>query len=311
MGVAKMRRRKMLAKKLEEEAEQSSPTTSTVDEALASGIKIAPKIPVIPVYMHILTIVLLFLAGLDVGIQQYHDDVIVHSEFAVKEYGIPFVQRKPWQPLTPLEVGGDSNKDAKRALEEEFMASSTTTNEKIQPKGVDKDEFDDDKEDEEYIPNIDPIFRVDLDEMTRGPGIFYSLARGAVAVHRMILYLVYYTPISIFNTLLSIPMALMKMPPALFLIALILRQIVGKIILGADIPEAKPDESAEKNNLEVISMAKNFVKSFLTTNFPTAYALYDGLVHLRSDMYIVICGVFCGMAWSHLSLPSTDGESLL
>jgi hypothetical protein len=104
-------------------------------------------------------------------------------------------------------------------------------------------------------------------------------------------------------------MALMKMPPALFLIALVLRQIVGKMILGANIPDPKPDESEEKNNIEVIGMAKNFVKSFLTTNFPTVYALYDGFVHLRSDMYIVICGVFCGLAWSHLSPPT--GESLL
>jgi hypothetical protein len=303
VGVAKMRRKMIAKKKLEEEAEETTATTAAavagggVDAATAVNVPL--KIPVVPVYMHILTIVLLFLAGLDVGLQQYHDDVVVHPETAIKEYGIPFVQRKPWQPLTPLSIG--QGNDVKRTLQDEYLTT-------IEPKGVDQDEFEDDdgKDEEEYVPNIDPIFRVDLDELTKGPGVLNTLARGAVAVHRMILWLVYYTPISFFRTLLSIPMALMKMPPALFLIALVLRQIVGKMVLGANIPERKPGDGEEKNNIEILSVAKNFIKNFLTSNFPTIFALYDALVHLRSDMYIVICGVFCGLAWSHLVSPSVD-----
>jgi hypothetical protein len=107
-----------------------------------------------------------------------------------------------------------------------------------------------------------------------------------------------------FNSILSVPLALIKMPPALFMIALGLRQILGKMILGASIPEPKPDSSEEKNNIEVLSMAKNFIKNFLSTNFPLLVGLYDMFVHLRSDMYIVLCGVFVGMAWSHLVPPA-------
>jgi hypothetical protein len=163
--------------------------------------------------------------------------------------------------------------------------------------------------DDDYVPNIDPLFRVDLDELTKGPGILNQLARGAIAVHRMILWLLYYTPIHVMNTLLAIPVALIKMPPALFLIALVLRQIVGKVILGAHIPEK--DNPEDKNNIEVIGMVKNVIKNFFATSFPTLTWAYDVFVHLRSDMYIVLCGVFCGMAWSHLTVPIVKMEGSL
>jgi hypothetical protein len=234
------------------------------------------------------------LAGLDVGIQQFHDDVVVHTETAIHEYGLPFVQRKPWEPLVR------KNRDGNRSLEEELLSPhESKTAEMV-------DEFGEVPADDEYVPNVDPLFRVDLDEMTRGPGILNQLARGAIAVHRMILWLLYYTPINVINTVLAIPMALIKMPPALFLIALGLRQIVGKVILGAHIPER--DSPEDKNNIELIGMAKNFVKSFFAKNFPALTWAYNVFVHLRSDMYIVLCGVFCGMAWSHLTAPILNIE---
>ncbi|KAG7362986.1 hypothetical protein IV203_026346 [Nitzschia inconspicua] len=307
MGVAKMRRKMVAKKKMEEgEGETNAYTanpTAAVDAAIASDPAVAKvmeiqKVPKFPIYMHIIIVILLFVAGLDVGIQQFHDDVVVHTETAIQEYGLPFVHRKPWEVLVPKE------KNTKRALLEEELLSSLDGN---GPRGVDpdavSDEFVEVLEEEEYVPNIDPLFGVDFDEMTKGPGIFNQMARGAIAIHRMILWMLYYTPLRMYNALLSIPASLMKMPPTLFLIALVLRQIVGKIILGAHIPDANTDGPEEKNNIEVIGMAKNFVKNFFVTNFPTLVWAYDVFVHLRSDMYIVLCGVFCGMAWSHLTLP--------
>ncbi|KAL3907384.1 MAG: hypothetical protein SGILL_008901, partial [Bacillariaceae sp.] len=225
---------------------------------------------------------------------QFHDDVVVHPKTAFDEYGLPFVKRNPFQPLAPPSTVND-------ALKEELLSSSDPS--KAIPKGVDQDEFGEVVLEGENVPNIDPLFGVDLDDLTNGPGIVNQMARGAVSIHRMILYVVYYTPISLFNTLLSIPMKLMEMPPALFLIAIGLRQLVGKVILGAHIPESKGGDNEEKNNIEVLGMAKNFVKNFFATNFPMLVWAYDVFCHLRSDMYIVLCGVFLGMAWSHLVTP--------
>ena len=94
----------------------------------------------------------------------------------------------------------------------------------------------------------------------------------------------------------------MQSPPGLFFAALILRQVVGKGV-GAGIPNVSEEEggdSAKQNNIEVISMAKNFVKNFFATSFPTLVTLYDVYTHVRTDMYVVLCGVFFGLAWTHL-----------
>lgn len=290
MGVAKMRRKMIAKKKIEEEEEAKT----AVDDADLAKFAAAKKVAIFPICMHILIVVLLFVAGLDVGIQQFHDDVVVHPKNAIEEYGLPFIKRNPFQPL----ASASTEKDAPKEV---LLSSSDQV--KALPKGVDQDEFAEVVVKGEAVPNIDPLFRVDLDELTKGPGIMNQMARGAVSIHRMILYVVYYTPISLFNTLLSIPVKLIEMPPALFLIAIGLRQLVGKVILGAHIPESKGDDSEEKNNIEVLSMAKNFVKNFFVTNFPTVVWAYDVFCHLRSDMYIVLCGVFLGMAWSHLVTP--------
>jgi hypothetical protein len=297
VGVAKMRR-KMIAKKNKEEEEASKTAVeTTAEKAEAARIAAAKKVAVFPILMHILIAVLLFLAGVDVGMQQFHDDVVVHPKTTLQEYGLPFVARNPFVP-----VDRNADEDVTSNLLKRDLLSSSDDRAKGVPKGVDhEDEFAEIRSDDESenVPNIDPLFRVDLDEMTKGPGFLKQMARGAVSIHRMILYIIYYTPINLINTAMSIPVGLMKMPPALFLIALSLRQVLGKMILGAFIPEARPDDNGEKNNIEVLSMAKNFVKNFFATNFPTLVWAYDVFCHLRSDMYIVLCGVFLGMAYSH------------
>merc|ERR1712238_172021 len=137
---------------------------------------------------------------------------------------------------------------------------------------------------------------VDLDEITEGPGFLNKFAKGAIAMHRIILWLIYYAPLSIFNSIISIP-------SSLFLSAIILRQVLGKMILGAAIPDVgnNTSDGKKQNKIEILSMAKNFVKNFFVASFPTLVTLYDVFVHLKSDMYIVLCGVFLGLAWTHLS----------
>jgi len=307
LGVARMRRQ-MLAKKRNDKVDSATETVKsassgktaegTVTDSVGKVRLPSFKIQTIPIYMHIFVIVLLFVAGFDVGIQQFHADVDVRFQVAFQEFGIPVVQRNPWQSLTKV----TAIKNAKRALVDELRQQ--TDGGKKSSSDLHDEFLEINLGEDEYIPNIDPIFGVDLDEMTEGPGILNKLAKGAISMHRIILWLFYYAPISIFNSILSIPSTLIQTPPTLFLSAIMLRQVLGKMILGAAIPEARGDDSNDgkkQNKIEILSMAKNFVKNFFVASFPTLVTLYDVFVHLKSDMYIVLCGVFLGLAWTHLS----------
>ena len=311
LGVARMRRQMLARKKMERENAEgnshdnatatvspasSSGKTKAVGGAATVGKVILPPVQTIPIYMHILVIVLLFVTGYDVGSQQFHSDVDVPTQVAVQEYGVPFVHRNPWQPLTKIV---SAEKDAKRALEDKLQQKAK---EGRKSPSVVHDEFQE-MIHEEYIPNIDPLFGVDLDEMTAGPGILNILAKGAIAIHRSLLWLVYYAPIGMFSSIVSIPSALMQTPPALFLSTIMLRQVLGKLILGATIPVIGDDngDGKSQNKLDILNMGKNFVKNFFVTSFPKVVTLYDTFVHLKSDMYIVLCGVFFGLAWTHLN----------
>jgi hypothetical protein len=283
LGVAKMRRKMILKKKIAEAEDSSklhSPLTKTDTDLPLEPL--ATQVVTLPIYMYIVTILLLFFAGVDVGLQQYHEDVKIHNNLALNEYGIPFIHRNPWK---------DNRSDSGLKLLQ--VEPSSKTQDTFQ------DEFEEDLDEQDYVPNIDPVFGVDLDEVTKGPGLLNQLARGAIAVHRLVLMLVYYTPRNILQTLVGIPRALMQTPPALCLLALILRQLVGKMILKAGVPVLDVEE--KDSAIDVLAMVKQWVTKFMSSTFPTAVGVYDVFVHLRSDMYIVICGVFCGMAWTHMS----------
>jgi hypothetical protein len=284
VGVAKMRRNLILKRKMEAEegkmGKTEDPSTSKTSSVNVQK-KPAPPIVKIPVYMHIVTILLLFLAGVDVGFQQYHEDVRIHDQLVFKEYGIPLIHGTPWKnddSISGVESLESEAVDEKSDLEDEFEAENLEAS---------------------LGGNIDPFFRVDLDELTKGTGILYQLARGAVSLHRLILQLVYHTPKSIFYSLLVLPQALMQTPPALCLVALVLRQIVGKRILNAGIPQRDAEE--RDSGIDVVALVKQWVINFVSTSFPNAVSFYDAFSHLRSDMYIIMCGVFFGLAWTHMS----------
>lgn len=325
VGVARMRRKMLVKKKMEEENNDPGVSSSVESESakasLASDGKSSKgnsatgttsvgslglppvKVQTIPIYMHMIVILLLFVTGFDVGIQQFHVDIDVRTKVAVQEYGLPFLQRNPWHPLKPI----TTEKDSKQTLAEKLSSSS--------PPSLSRDlidEFDGESEEEYTPPNIDPIFRIDLDELTKGPGFLNQMARGAISIHRLILWFFYYAPIGFIGAILSIPTAFIHSPPALFLAAVILRQVVGKGVLGATIPEDSEDDedgAKKQNNIEVMAMAKNFIKNFFMTTFPTLVKLYDAYLHLKADMYVVLCGVFFGLAWSHLQSDSLSCDA--
>ena len=95
--------------------------------------------------------------------------------------------------------------------------------------------------------------------------------------------------------------------------ALILRQFVSKKVLGASLPNAGEGGDNEKSikdaggGIDVLSMIKNVATSFLANTFPTLVTMYEAFTHLRSDMYVILCGVFFGLAWSQLLAPEVIG----
>jgi hypothetical protein len=137
---------------------------------------------------------------------------------------------------------------------------------------------------------------VDLDLYTQGTGPFWSVARSAVRLHRLNLAIFYYAPRSLFRALIDLVWSLWQSPPVLCITAIVLRQFVGKFLLGAHLPTTKADEAQQK---DVLTMVKNFVSNVVLSSFPTAVTLYDVWTHLRADMYVLLCGFLVGLAWSH------------
>jgi hypothetical protein len=121
------------------------------------------------------------------------------------------------------------------------------------------------------------------------------LARGAVNIHRLILRVFYYLPMSVLRTMIAIPQQLLATPPALCIVSLFVRQ-AAKLVFGANLPD--PARS-KKDTKDVLGMMRQSVMTFLSNSFPTAVSLYDIWTHLRSDMYVILCGVFVGLAYTH------------
>jgi len=159
---------------------------------------------------------------------------------------------------------------------------------------------------ERKTKNIDPLFGVDLDEYTAGPGLFMLAGRLAVRAHRINLALFYYFPVNTIRSMRDFVRQLIRMPPMLCLLALVIRQVVGKVLLGAKLPDKSEDdtEPGAGAGKDVMAMIKSFLMSFTARAFPTMVGLYDAFVHLRADMYVVVCGFLVGLAWNHMGGPA-------
>jgi len=286
LGVAKMRRRKLM-----EQKQQVEVTSKGTEDAVFVPIRKKKKRinNTLPILMHVVTVMLLFLAGLDVGLQQNRSEMAtVQSDFAPRQYGLQVLRGRSSTPKAPV-LDTETPEDWQaNTVEDEF--------------GDVDDLLDDEKEE-----NMDPLFRVDLDKMTEGPGLFMFLARGAVAGHRLNLAIFYYFPQRVYHGILTTFAQLAITPPILCLVALTIRQLVAKVILGAKLPDKVVDETQHK---DVMTMIKQFVSGFILKAFPTGVSLYDAFVHLRADMYVVLFGLLVGLAFNHqltgIELPPVE-----
>lgn len=285
-GVAKMRRR-MLKEKEEEQTATSG--TADHDKEFVPRRKKKLHASSIPIWMHAFTVLLLFIAGLDVGLQQAPGDfAVVHTDYAPQQYGFRLLQ-----------VFGKQSSSTTEASKENLLKDTQEKWKENLQHQVQEEEFDSDE-----MPfvqkNIDPLFRVDLDQLTEGPGIFMMIGRFAVAVHRLILRIVYYMPLNMIKGMYNLILSMVETPPILCLAALTLRQLVGNTILGAKLPEKLVEEQKD-----IMTMVKKFVAGFIQNIFPTGVSMYNAWTHLRSDMYIVMFGMLVGLALTH-STPLRD-----
>ena len=297
MGVAKMRRK--MIKEKQKQQEQGSASEQVPSALPQKFSKLAAPKPTFPIMMHLLTVLFLFLAGFEVGLQQsvieyrgdnltIHQTVAPQQELRLLNQGVSLSYFSP--SPTILKEAGETNPPPTP-----YVAADQ------------EDEFatNDDKDDAVKEENLDPLFGVDLDALTSGPGLFMFLGRFAVSVHRMILSIFYYFPIRIWNNVLF----LIASPPVLCLAALAIRQ--GSHVLGGKLPEASPDEAKTSTQpQDIMATIKNGVTSLIGRAFPTLTKIYEAWTHLRSDMYVVMCGLFVGLVYHHyLAAPVTSTTS--
>lgn len=304
VGVAKMRRR--MIKDRQKNQEQEGAMFTTTDTSIADAAAMIKKkkrnvVTALPLIMHAVTVLLLFLAGLEVGLQQgfidYHGGELlqVHSELAPRNLGglqriVAYVASQ--SGIEPTDDDKLTKKIKPAIAAPEWQAALEEENDEF------ADLSGDDSKKSSKQSNLDPVFQIDLDKLTEGPGLYFFLTRTAVRMHRINLSLFYYGPRSFFIRLANWLLGLVQSPPILCLTAMFVRQIVGKLLLGAKLPPKVEDETQHKDAMSTI---KNFVHTFLLSSFPTAFTLYDIWTHLRADMYVILCGLFVGLAWSHNS----------
>jgi hypothetical protein len=220
----------------------------------------------------------------------------------------------------PTWLGGSSHDDDKS----EERKTTDLKKARLNPRGAEPDHRIVSEQDEFSIPdpskddkvaNIDPLFGVDLDALTAGPGLINWAARWAVRGHRFNLFVFYDTPIRIYNALTHFVFSILfHQPPILMMVALLLRQWVGHRVLGARLPEPHLLLQDPKNQpqKDVLSMMRSFVTNMVSQSFPAIVTLYDVWKHLRTDMSVILCGLMVGLAWSHtdwsagLSSPSDE-----
>ena len=340
LGVAKMRRR-MIKERHEQQQQQDGNTTleDVAGNDTTSTISSHPQtrrtkwITTLPILTYVMTTFVLFGTGLHVGLQQSNvqycyynskvmmvpdpdhepsadgycyntnDDpeeqqwsLLVHSEFA------------PRQPMGGLHrllsmVVGPVQSIPIRNVPVDAAAVSSQP-----PPPQDHDDTED--EFSSTVPtvqrmqsnNIDPLFQVDLDALTTGDGLYFTLGRFAVRVHRFILSIVLDLPKSILQSVLSFVWSFVQTPPVFFLMAVLIRHGLGKVVLGAKLPAAVVDDAAHK---DILSTVQTFATKFVLSSFPTMKIVYDVWTHIRSDMYVILCGLFVGWAVSHSHLAGS------
>jgi len=250
----------------------------------------------LPILMHAVAVLALFGAGLDVGLQQRPAPTVrIHTSVAPREeFHIVRVFQKSRSHHHHLPSADELLQQA----ELQDLVAEPEVDEFFLPSEAERHAAE--------TSTIDPLFGVDLDLYTQGDSLYMALARGAIKLHRVNLSIFYYLPLRVFNYAWQTFEQLARSPPLLCFMAIVIRQVLAKCILGASLP--KPAEVEPQK--DVLTMIKQFVQGFIVKAFPTAVSLYDAWSHLRADMYVVLCGLLVGLAVRHSQDPLLVGRVL-
>lgn len=322
LGVAKMRRMKLAEKKAAEEAAFTRVPTASSSSAIPPETKariLASKqsVKTLPAVLQLVTVILLFLSGLDVGIQNHvvakQNVPYLHENLSYQDHGIgafvKFTQRQKEKNAFQEDTNRIVVEDYSHSDDAEFEEHYDTA----KPAGAST---------ASKVSNIDPIFGVDFDALTTGTGFFYTCARFAVSVHRTLYHFFYTVPMSILQSILSIPKKMFTHPPIMFLCAILIR-FLGKHVLGGNIPDVKEMVEADENmdkahaastgtgaaaadnkmggavdklaSTNFMAMGGNYVKNYMKDSFPKATLAFTMFKDARADMLVVLCGFFVGL----------------
>ena len=332
LGVAKMRRRMNKERQEQQQGDsnvvstdnhKSSVRTAAKNTTSAVAIKLPKKhrsmITTLPILMYAVTTFLLFVTGLHIGLQQSHVNYCYSNQVigddATDGYCYNTSNEPQWSllvhsELAPRKMGGLQRLLSSMNIVVPLHGTTTTKmiqKEELQVESTLLQDHDDDNGEDEFSTtgptvksmgkgNIDPLFQVDLDALTAGDGLYFTLGRFAVRIHRLILTVLFYTPKSILQSIVSFLWSFVQTPPILFIMAIMIRHGLGRMVLGAKLPSAVVDETQHK---DILSTVKTFVTKFLLSSFPTVTVFYDVWTYIRSDMYVMLCGLFVGIALSH------------
>jgi len=333
LGVAKMRRKRLAEKKKREEEDSAA----TPVAALKGDIGPEPSTSVLvqqhrgAVWMQLVTISLLFIAGLSVGMKNSalnKDRALIMDGIVPFESGIGALSLFGLGDVPPTDAAKDARERllVKENLEEKIQEGVDTEANKVATErapnfegledastedefealsgGADGDAKPKGAADGKKVPNIDPLFRVDLDELVAGDGFLNHAAAFAIKIHRFFLYAFLSLPASIVASIFALPRALFANPPMVFFLTVTIR-MVGRNVLGARAPDVKAGEGGDDDGKDIFSMIKRTAIGYLSSSFPNAARLMEILKDARQDIFVTFCGLFVGLA-----LPAHLGKEL-
>ena len=115
----------------------------------------------------------------------------------------------------------------------------------------------------EETGEIDPIFGVNLDKLVEGDNVLRKMAKVAINIHRSII---------------SFPLAILKNPPVLLIVSILLRKLIK-------VP--KPEQSKQENS--------NMIITYLIGFFPLLSIILNLYRRTSKDVGIMFVGFLLGL----------------
>lgn len=181
---------------------------------------------------------------------------------------------------------------------------------RARPRGVTSEEYHDKQQQNQPPPNIDPLFRTDLDDLLSKSALPFPIhiaAKFAVGFHRMWVYYLITAPMSILKSIPKTMLGWTRYPPIILIFTLLIRG-ANKVLLGGKSLEDEKKELGNKgNNFDVMKKVMDTAKNYIEGSFPWLVfvlgTLYDVV---KVDMYVVFCGLLVGLV-----MPLHCGWSLV